>query len=303
MTREEEHIDSQFEKQFDEFWEQSKINPKPNTNADALYESISKEISFNSKGKRNIKFSHLKYAAVFIGFLAISSILYYQTTKNHTLAIESIVVDSGNTKRDILLPDNSTVKLFEQSSLIFPNAFDSISRSVTLKGSAFFDITENASKPFLVNSKNIVAKVLGTSFTIEAVDSLSIVRVSLHSGKLEVSNIKKSIKEILLPGDVLVYDIKKDEVERNTSLNPKVDIKEVVLQTTSMNFENIQLSKAYKLLSEEIGVFIDTMGLRANSNFYISLEYQNKSIDKILNDLNSFGGYEYIIEDDKIIIK
>ena len=66
------------------------------------------------------------------------------------------------------LADGTTVYLNSGSKLIFPVEFKGESRNVKLIGEAFFEVTPNASKPFIVKTVGMNVKVLGTAFDLQA---------------------------------------------------------------------------------------------------------------------------------------
>src|SRR5699024_10975476 len=59
-------------------------------------------------------------------------------------------------------------------------------RSVTLTGEAFFDVTKNKDKPFIVNSGELRTKVLGTSFNIRVFEGEQDIRVTVATGRVAV---------------------------------------------------------------------------------------------------------------------
>ncbi|WP_025761224.1 FecR family protein [Dyadobacter tibetensis] len=85
----------------------------------------------------------------------------------------------------VLLEDGSVVLLSPGAELRYPEHFPTHQRVVTLLGEAFFEISENANRPFLVNAGKITTKVLGTSFRVKAAGK-SKVEVSVRTGKVSV---------------------------------------------------------------------------------------------------------------------
>ncbi|SFM79455.1 FecR family protein [Chitinophaga sp. YR627] len=66
----------------------------------------------------------------------------------------------------INLPDGSLVILNAASSLRYPVRFGSHNRTVELSGEAYFEISQDVTRPFLVVSSTQTVKVLGTHFNI-----------------------------------------------------------------------------------------------------------------------------------------
>lgn len=115
----------------------------------------------------------------------------------------------------LTLMDGSQVKLEPGSQLRFPQSFDEKQRSVYLEGEAFFEVTRNPEQPFVVYAHELVAKVLGTSFTIRSYEKN--VQVMVRTGKVAVftqSPQPKAKPLILTPNQQVVFSEKKPELKR-----------------------------------------------------------------------------------------
>lgn len=121
------------------------------------------------------------------------------------------------------LTDGTKVTLNKNSTLEFPVAFNSQERRVKLVGEGCFDVTEDPSRPFIVETeKNINIKVLGTVFNLESYASDDIVQVNLLSGSVEVSCDKEGdFSCIMHPSERFTYDSRtgKMSMEDMTELN------------------------------------------------------------------------------------
>ncbi len=89
-------------------------------------------------------------------------------------------------KSKIFLPDGTEVFLNGGSSIKYPGSFKGKSREVEFEGEAFFDVTENKNKPFVISTGDIRLKVLGTSFNVENYEDQSEIITTLISGKIAV---------------------------------------------------------------------------------------------------------------------
>lgn len=145
---------------------------------------------------------------VFVGL----GYLVYTTKQNQPLPVvsfdqklnlshqeESFVETTNPNKRNkmVVLPDGSTVILQKGSKLKYFDSYNTQNREVYLSGEAFFEVVKNPQKPFLVFTKDIVTKVLGTSFTVKAFDDDKEVKVMVKTGKVNVIQQKNlNIKDI-----------------------------------------------------------------------------------------------------------
>ncbi len=85
----------------------------------------------------------------------------------------------------ILLEDGTTVVLGPHSELTMPEVFGE-AREVYLTGEAFFKVSRDVKRPFLVYSENLITRVLGTSFIIKAIKSKAEEVVEVKEGKVSV---------------------------------------------------------------------------------------------------------------------
>ncbi len=118
----------------------------------------------------------------------------------------TIVVPRGG-EHQLTLADGTKVWLNAQSKLRYPAWFDGDTRQVELSGEAYFDVAHNASKPFLVNAKNIKLRVLGTEFNVKAYEDEKDVAATLVNGKVNVQLKDSRKNRSLKPGEqVLVSE-------------------------------------------------------------------------------------------------
>lgn len=106
-------------------------------------------------------------------------------------------------RAEILLSDGTVVTLGPGSQLSYPEHFGKISREIFLVGEAFFEVAHNHKWPFIVHSKGINTRVLGTSFKVDAQLDHPLV-VSLVTGKVRLSRLISGREEVLatlLPGN------------------------------------------------------------------------------------------------------
>src|SRR5687768_11794332 len=114
-------------------------------------------------------FSIAKLAAC-VAFIIIFSgaALFYFNNEISSASTHSAAALDMRQPGFIKLPDGSTVVLNGGSKLEFPESFAPDVREVTLKGEAYFDITHDPKRPFVVHTGKVRTTVLGTAFNIKA---------------------------------------------------------------------------------------------------------------------------------------
>lgn len=110
----------------------------------------------------------------------------------------------------ITLADGTHVWLNAASSLTYPVAFDGEKRVVSLQGEAYFEVSEDKSKPFIVNTAKQRIEVLGTSFNINAYDNEELTKTTLLSGTVQVNvaanGTTRGGSQILAPNQQSIVD-------------------------------------------------------------------------------------------------
>ncbi|UXD69749.1 FecR family protein [Sphingobacterium faecium] len=108
----------------------------------------------------------------------------------------TLVVPKGGYYK-LELSDGTKVWINAMSRLKFPESFGSGERKVQLEGEAYFEVSKDPDRPFIVQASGTDVKVLGTHFNVDAYNKK--VRTTLEEGKVEVSTADHAI--ILQPGD------------------------------------------------------------------------------------------------------
>jgi len=92
---------------------------------------------------------------------------------------------------DRVLPDQSHVTLNRHSKIQYAQDFEGKLREVTLSGEAFFKVTKNTAKPFIVHTPIADIKVVGTAFNVA--EGHGELEVSVSEGKVLVMTDHDSI--------------------------------------------------------------------------------------------------------------
>ncbi|WP_158275198.1 FecR family protein [Pedobacter sp. HMWF019] len=103
-----------------------------------------------------------------------------------TNAINTISTPRGG-QYQVVLPDGSKVWLNAASSLKFPAVFAAGQRKVELSGEAYFEVSKDKTRPFIVNTGKQQVEVLGTHFNISSYAEESSTRTDLFEGAVRVT--------------------------------------------------------------------------------------------------------------------
>jgi transmembrane sensor len=137
--------------------------------------------------KKTISYTFiLRWVAVVFIFFSAGLFFYNNLIGN------KINVSSGGNTLTQLLPDGSTAILNKQSSLAFVGGFFNKTRDVKLKGEAFFKVSADKSKPFIISVNDVRVTVVGTAFNVKS-DGKEVI-VIVESGIVKVNNQKDSVR-------------------------------------------------------------------------------------------------------------
>ncbi len=107
----------------------------------------------------------------------------------------------------VTLADGSVVKLNTDSEMVVQ--FTHSQRSIELlQGEVYFDVTKDATKPFVVSVGNDQVTAIGTAFSVDASELLndqrSVAEVIVTEGKVRVNSSKGELPLYLVPGQKAV---------------------------------------------------------------------------------------------------
>lgn len=127
--------------------------------------------------------------AAAISVIIMSAIYIYNNAGKPTpaSAMNKIVVPPGQ-RANVTLSDGTNVWLNACSELTYPASFEEKSRSVSLKGEAYFNVTKDTKHPFVVQTKKCDITVLGTEFNVQAEESDCEFSAALIKGAIELTN-------------------------------------------------------------------------------------------------------------------
>ena len=230
-----------------------------------------------------------------------SKIIYTANPNAETATPNKLIVPLGAEKYILQLSDGTIVKMNVGSELTFPSVFTGDHRIVELSGEAYFDVT-HSTIPFIVRSKNMDVKVLGTTFNMMVYPEEPVINTTLISGKVIVTchSDKDSITQtaVLTPGMQANYQ---KEVQR-LEINP-VDCEYYTAWIKGdLSFENASMEEIMRIIARNynLKIVFDSEELKAIKCF-ISIK-KEKGFEEILKIINMATGVQFRTENDVIHI-
>jgi transmembrane sensor len=171
---------------------------------DKVHHRINLEQDQKPKNRiQKLIFTVSKIAAILIiGLLLGLSVQYLKKTEP---VYFTSIAPKGSVSQ-MVLPDNSIVYLNAGSQLKYTVEGLKGKREVFLDGEAWFDVTKNEKKPFVVHTPFYDVNVLGTQFNVKAYKTDNEIVTTLEKGSVQIAsseNFKMAENKTLRPGEQL----------------------------------------------------------------------------------------------------
>lgn len=204
------------------------------------------------------------------------------------------IKETSNEVASLSLPDGSSVTVNRNSRIQWPEDKGSGVRKVRMNGEAFFDVSHNPVRPFLVTIDEVTIKVLGTAFNVSNTSSEKI-ETEVMRGKVMMYDAQSNV--IIEAGMKGVYD-KKTKTMRLEKLE---DENNVAYATHVLSFESITLKEVCEHLGKTYGVQFSFENKKVEGCTLTSA-YSNKSLSFIMNVISESLGITYQIKGDSVYI-
>lgn len=211
-------------------------------------------------------------------------------------SVSQLIVPNGK-KLKTKLPDGTLININSGSMIKFPSLFDG--RKIILNGEAFFDVSKNKEFPFIVSTKQMDIKVLGTRFNVSSYPNNEMSFVSLEEGSLAVKRPSINSYEmqniIIEPGEQVsvegeVFNVKKTNIEKDIAWN-----------FGELYFENDRFEDIIKKLERHYNIRIQNKSKKLNNTRYTGT-FTTETIIEVLDTFNELSEFEYQILGQKIVM-
>lgn len=255
------------------------------TECDAPEKEMRERFISAIRGSRRSRFRQFGIAAaVIIPFFFLVGSLFFVCDRTGLLSpvtYHEVNVPAGETAR-VILPDGTLVILNSMSKMKYPSRFSLGERTVELDGEAYFNVSEDKSKPFSIDLEILDVTVLGTKFNVKAYDREPI-RVTLEEGSVRLRD-NRSLALVLKPGDHAEYDRKSG----NCRITRPLDMEPVTAWKSSrQSFSMTPLNEVLKTLERIYGIHFTVKDSSILNDRY-TLSFANKcDLETVLDDLQT----------------
>lgn len=183
-------------------------------------------------------------------------------------------------KSELALEDGSQIFLSDGSTLSYPKSFDRRDRTVRLDGVAFFEVAEEADRPFVVETDWADVVVLGTAFGVEEDLQARSVVVRVTEGKVRLQPRGSDLYLDIEAGQAASFADQTGELKQLRD----ADLNALAWHTRTLSFRQKSMTEVIEDLSDAFGVKIDLSQSGISDCTYTSPQpFKNASIDQILD--------------------
>jgi len=247
-------------------------SPRGRFSAASSYPQLEKKLNFRN---HRLYLTRTFAAAAAVVLLCLSVWTAYLYMQPATIQTVSTLAET----RTVRLPDGTSVTLNHYSSLSYPERFKSDDREVELSGEAYFEVSKDSKHPFIVQTETIDVQVLGTHFNVDAYPDNPDVKTTLLTGSVAVSNKNNSVRMVLKPNEVAIYNKNAGD--------------EISWRHGEFIFDDLPLQEIARELSNSFGTTIHIADSTLQ-NYRITARFRNgEDLDAILSVLHNAGYFNY----------
>jgi transmembrane sensor len=227
----------------------------------------------------------------------LSYLVFFQPhPRAHALSQQAVKTVKGQ-KTNVTLPDGTQVALNSDSEIKFPTVFADSLRKVFLSGEAFFTVTKDPAKPFVVQTLHSETRVLGTRFDLKAYPTEPSTMLVVEEGVVTFANRQRAgemdtlvaNQQIVLTGGVLQS---KKEISASRVL---------AWRTNVLAFDDLPLAQIVAELERWYGVKIEIKTDALKEQRYTG-RFTGASLASVLQSMAYAVNFRYDINDKSVTI-
>lgn len=230
-----------------------------------------------------------------------SALVYNASAKseNKRKLYNSLLVPRGG-EYQLQLEDGTKIWVNSESRLRYPTQFEDDKRVVVLEGEAYFEVSKDKNRPFIVKTQGVDVRVLGTQFNISSYIDDDVIRTTLVEGSVAVMDSKNPEENLLLsPGYQAVFFKKSSDLESekvNVDLYTSWKDGKFVFQESSLSDIMNRVSRWY-----DVKVFYQNNEV-GDLNFTGTLK-RYESLDRLLGMIEKTNEVRFFFKDKTIIVQ
>jgi transmembrane sensor len=225
-------------------------------------------------------------AAFILGFYSFR--LSDAMHSDRSIVMNEVVAPKGS-RTQVILSDGSKVWLNAGSRLRYPSRFGNASRNVYLEGEAFFDVSHNMRKQFIVNAGTIKVRVFGTQFNVKAYPEEDVISTTLIKGSVAIDTTtdnSKAAPVYLHINQTATYYKKHKPTEALAAGNVEKPEQMAKAQVSALHLNIIQINDPEPITSWKDekwiieGLNLGEMATQLERRYNVQITFKNEDLKK-----------------------
>lgn len=234
----------------------------------------------------------LRVAAMLAVIAGLAWIGYF--VSNNANDVTMVNVASAQNILSDTLSDGSVITVNKNSKLSYPSKFNANTREVSMQGEAFFQVTPDKRKPFIIHVNDVTVKVVGTSFNIRSVHGKT--EVIVETGIVQVTRQNSTVE--LRPGEKLVTQVNDASIVKDSARDKLYNY----YRSREFICDNTSLKRLVEILNEayDSNIVIENKSIE---NLPITTVFKDEPLDNILSVISATLGVTVDKTQQQIILK
>lgn len=249
-----------------------------------------------SRLRQSAKWMQRAAAVLFLPLLGLWLLQQFDVWKEQPQLVEAHTHPGMSSS--LTLPDGTKVWLNSASTLTYPDSFSGDTRRVTLKGEAYFEVSKDPKRKFIVSAPhNTKIEVVGTHFNLEAYEEEQKVMVTLTEGKINfVYSTGDRVKGVSMsPGNKVIYQAETGEIKMFATSG----VSETGWTQGKIILENTSLEESLRLLGKHFHADFVVTNSKLKEYSFTGV-FANQSLERVLQKfrLSSHINWRYLNAED-----
>ena len=259
--------------------------------SELLFTRIEKKISSNRLRKLSFR-----VAAVLLPLVLMVGFGWYlnkRTSLFEGTVYTELYIPKGEDAR-LFFQDGTEVYLNADTRLRYPERFGLFRREVWLDGEAYFNVSSNNKRPFIVHTQNTSVNVQGTSFNVNSYRENDKIRVVLDEGKVAFQTQQKSYP--MFPGQQLEYDKVTGMITLQNLMHPS---NLSLWKNNMLYFYDTPLAEVISVLERRYNVEFNLLTPDALTYSY-TLTTRHQSLDSVLLEMQKIAPVRFTLKENRV---
>jgi len=245
-----------------ELWQEASFQTRVESyDNDSTWMNISSRAGLGRKKSASVTVLGKNNFRIFIAAAAIATLVAFgfvtlwiasgRSSLQSAAGLTKVTTNEGEKAR-IFLSDSSEIVLNSGSSVQYDRRYNISDRKVKLTGEAFFDVSTNPQKPFVVQLDQMNISATGTRFNVFSFSNENRIETTLEEGAIQVSIRGKEPVDVK-SGQQVVYFVNTGEITvREVNTDTYTSWKENMLRFNDTPFEEVlrRIGRKYNVTFE-----------------------------------------------------